>query len=64
MRYEVEIVDASGQTIFHSRVTDTTTAVPANLPAGALSWWVRATLRDGSERRSAIVPDSLKKPYS
>jgi len=56
VRYEVEIVDASGQTIFHSRVTDTTTALPANLPAGALSWWVRATLRDGSERRSAIVP--------
>ncbi|HZS58894.1 MAG TPA: hypothetical protein VFA43_06470 [Gemmatimonadaceae bacterium] len=56
VRYEVEIVDASGQTIFHSRVTDTTTALPANLPAGTLSWWVRATLRDGSERRSAIVP--------
>jgi hypothetical protein len=55
VRYEVEIVDASGQTIFHSRVTDTTTAVPANLPVGSLSWWVRATLRDGSERRSAIV---------
>jgi hypothetical protein len=56
VRYEVEIVDASGQTIFHSRVTDTTAAVPATLPAGSLSWWVRATLRDGSERRSAIVP--------
>jgi hypothetical protein len=56
VRYEVEIVDASGQTIFHARVTDTTTALPANLPAGTLSWWVRATLRDGSERRSAIVP--------
>jgi hypothetical protein len=56
VRYEVEIVDASGQTIFHSRVTDTTIAVPATLPPGSLSWWVRAALRDGSERRSAIIP--------
>jgi hypothetical protein len=56
VRYEVEIVDASGQTIFHSRTTDTTASLPPSLPAGTLSWWVRATLRDGSERRSAILP--------
>jgi hypothetical protein len=56
VRYDVEIVDASGVTIFRARVADTTTTLPAALPGGPLSWWVRATLRDGSERRSAIVP--------
>lgn len=56
VRYDVEIVDARGATIFHARVTDTTQALPPNLPTGQLSWWVRATLRDGSERRSAILP--------
>jgi len=55
VRYDVEIVDANGVTIFHARVADTTAAMPATLPAGSLSWWVRATLRDGSERRSIIV---------
>ena len=56
VRYDVEIVDASGVTVFHARVADTTVSPPATLPSGDLSWWVRATLRDGSERRSAIVP--------
>jgi hypothetical protein len=56
VRYEVEIVDASGTTIFHARVADTTAALPSPLPSAPVSWWVRATLRDGSERRSAIVP--------
>ena len=56
VRYDVEIVNASGETIFHARVADTTSALPASLPSGSLSWWVRATLRDGSERRSAIIP--------
>ncbi len=56
VRYNVEIVDASGATIFHARVADTTTAIPGTLPNAPVSWWVRATLRDGSERRSAIIP--------
>ena len=59
VRYDVEIVDASGVTIFHASVAsagDTTAALPTTLPSGSLSWWVRATLRDGSERRSAIIP--------
>jgi hypothetical protein len=56
VRYDVEIVDASGSTIFHARVADTTAALPSTLPSSPVSWWVRATLRDGSERRSAIVP--------
>jgi hypothetical protein len=56
VRYDVEIVDASGATIFHARVADTTTAMPTTLPNAPVSWWVRATLRDGSERRSAIIP--------
>jgi hypothetical protein len=56
VRYDVEIVDASGTTIFHARVADTTTAIPGTLPNSPVSWWVRATLRDGSERRSAIIP--------
>jgi hypothetical protein len=56
VRYDVEIVDASGATIFHARVADTTAALPSTLPSTPVSWWVRATLRDGSERRSAIIP--------
>ena len=56
VRYDVEIVDASGSTIFHARVADTTAALPSTLPSSPVSWWVRATLRDGSERRSAIIP--------
>ena len=56
VRYDVEIVDASGATIFHARVADTTTAIPATVTNTPVSWWVRATLRDGSERRSAIIP--------
>jgi hypothetical protein len=56
VRYDVEIVDASGATIFHARVADTTAALPSTLPSAPVSWWVRATLRDGSERRSAIIP--------
>jgi hypothetical protein len=53
VHYDVEIVDASGATIFHQRTSDTTLALP---PTKAGSWWVRATLRDGAERRSAIIP--------
>jgi hypothetical protein len=56
IRYDVEIVDASGATIFHARTSDTTAVLPSTLPQAPLSWWVRAALRDGSERRSAIVP--------
>jgi hypothetical protein len=56
VRYDVEIIDASGTTIFHAQVADTTVAPPTSLPGAPSSWWVRATLRDGSERRSAIIP--------
>jgi hypothetical protein len=56
VRYDVEIVDATGATIFHANTSDTTAALPTTLPTGSLSWWVRATLRDGSARRSAILP--------
>jgi hypothetical protein len=55
VRYDVEIVDQLGATVFSARTSDTTAAVPADLPNTSLNWWVRATLRDGSERRSAIV---------
>jgi hypothetical protein len=53
VHYDVEIVDASGATIFHRRTSDTTIALPS--PTSG-SWWVRATLRDGTEHRSAIIP--------
>jgi hypothetical protein len=56
IRYDVEIVDQLGATVFSARTSDTTAALPATLPTTSLNWWVRATLRDGSERRSAIVP--------
>lgn len=56
VRYEVEIIDRSGVTIFHAEVADTTVTPPTILPGAPSSWWVRAMLRDGSERQSAIVP--------
>jgi hypothetical protein len=54
IRYEVETVDASGATMFHATTTDTSVGLPPN--ALGVNWWVRATLRDGTERRSAVVP--------
>jgi hypothetical protein len=54
IRYEVETVDASGATVFHATTADTSVALPST--SSDVNWWVRATLRDGTERRSAVVP--------
>ena len=54
IRYDIETVDANGATVFRATTADTSVALPATL--AGVNWWVRATLRDGSERRSAVVP--------
>jgi hypothetical protein len=54
IRYDVETVDASGATVFHATTADTSVALPPE--SSGVNWWVRATLRDGTERRSAVVP--------
>lgn len=54
VRYDVETVDSSGATVFHAATADTSIALPST--PGGVNWWVRATLRDGSERHSAVIP--------
>jgi hypothetical protein len=54
MRYAVEVLDQNDRVVFARQTSDTVAHVPA-LTASAAAWWVRATLGDGSERRSAIV---------
>lgn len=54
VRYAVEVLDQNDRVVFAQQTSDTAVRVPA-LTAPAASWWVRATLGDGSERRSAIV---------
>lgn len=54
VRYSVEVLDQNDRVLFVRQTPDTVVAVPA-LPTPPAAWWVRATLSDGSERRSAIV---------
>lgn len=54
-RYSVEVLSADGQVLFARQTADTLTSMPA-LSAPPAAWWVRATLVDGSERRSVMVP--------
>jgi hypothetical protein len=54
MRYSVEVLDMSDRVLYARQTTDTSLALPP-LPAAPAAWWVRATLDDGSERRSPIV---------
>jgi hypothetical protein len=53
LRYSVEVTAADGLVLFGAESTDTVvTAQLATTPTGAHSWWVRAHLDDGTERRS------------
>jgi len=54
VRYTVEVLDAEGRVLYTTRTTDTLVGVPqlSGVPAAS---WVRADLRDGTDRRSPIV---------
>lgn len=54
VRYAVEVLDQNDRVVFAQQTSDTVARVPA-LTAPPAAWWVRATLGDGSERRSAII---------
>jgi hypothetical protein len=53
IQYTVEVLDASDRVVFTTQTADTTVTVPAMREPAA--WWVRATLSDGTDRRSEIV---------
>jgi hypothetical protein len=54
IRYSAEVLDAKDQVLFAQQTTDTVVPVPT-LSAPPAAWWVRATLGDGSERRSPVM---------
>jgi len=54
-RYHVEVLDASGTVVFQAQTTDTLAALPALSGRGPRTWWVRATMADGTERQSGVV---------
>jgi hypothetical protein len=54
MQYTVEVLDPDGRVLFSKETSDTVATV-GTLPSAPASWWVRATLSDGTERRSDIV---------
>ncbi len=55
VRYAVEVLEDGGAVAFRTESSDTTVTLPA-LPHGqTYQWWVRATLADGSERRSPLT---------
>lgn len=53
VQYTVEVLDAADRVLFTTQTADTTVTVPAMREPAA--WWVRATLSDGTDRRSEIV---------
>jgi len=53
VQYVVEVLDTSNRVLLTKQTADTSVSVPP-LAAPTL-WWVRATLSDGSDRRSPIV---------
>jgi len=53
VQYTVEVLDAADRVLFTTQTADTTISVPAMREPAA--WWVRATLSDGTDRRSEIV---------
>jgi hypothetical protein len=54
VRYVVEVLDSADRVIYSVQTPDTTVPV-ASLNATAAAWWVRATLGDGSDRRSPMI---------
>jgi hypothetical protein len=58
-RYRFQLRDAQGGVLFDTLTADTTLVLPMRVPLvadGAYRWWVRATLPDGSQVRSALTP--------
>ena len=53
-RYDVEILDSAGVAVFATATGDTSITVSNTrlLPGAPYRWWVRATLANGSQRRS------------
>jgi hypothetical protein len=61
--YTVELLTDGGRLLRSWETTDTTVSVPVSAPepqAGRYAWWVRARLRDGTERRSPVVRFDLR----
>jgi hypothetical protein len=55
LRYEVELVDASGHVLFSQTTRDTAATVPERagiVPGVEYAWWVQAVLADGTAPRS------------
>jgi hypothetical protein len=57
-RYELELIDPSGNVVAAAETTDTIAAPAAarQLPAGDYRWWVRATTSDARTVRSPLRP--------
>jgi hypothetical protein len=55
VRYAVEVLGDGGAVAFRTESPDTTVTLPALPPGRTYRWWVRATLADGSERRSPLT---------
>jgi hypothetical protein len=52
MQYRLEVLDAEGAAVFSTTTRDTSVTAPESLrlaPGARYRWWVRATLRDGSD---------------
>ena len=54
MQYTVEVLDPDGRLLYSKQTSDTVATV-GPLSSAPASWWVRATLSDGTERHSGIV---------
>jgi hypothetical protein len=54
-RYRVEVLDASGNVEFQAQTPDTVVALPSLTGNGPRTWWARAKMADGTERRSPVV---------
>lgn len=60
-RYEVAVVDSTGQALFRGETADTTLAIPESAwPAPGVThrWWVRGRLPGGETVRSELTPFS------
>ena len=56
VRYRLELVNESGEQVLSLETGDTTTVLPAELPAGRYQARVTATRRDGTEARTPAAP--------
>jgi hypothetical protein len=55
LRYELEVLDATGNVVYSATTADSTAMAPgASLIAGDYRWWVRASTRTGDQRVSEM----------